>query len=367
MDLGTFYVPLKILKTFGIWITNESSMLYILYAIVMQMFFVYMFTFMMGMYFVKVSDVIDFADQSSSFCTYLVCSVKCVNYFFQCDAIEVLFKELQQCMDHFGTAQSYKKHVDKAFFFVKVYWSATFFTVFMAGFLPFFSNRLAYRQWFPYDLNVPILYYISALYQWIGTLCYSACNVMMDMIPVLLMGYYISMLEHLADKMKHFTEKSLKSTSNNELITCVRYQLKIIEFVRKTEKIFSVVIFIQGLFSSVILCTTSFALTMLVWPTDAAWMIKFISYMLAMIVQIFIPCYYGTELRLTYDKVADSLFHSEWIQEDCNFRSNVGIIMENSKTSMKIVAFGNINIDLNNFGTICNSAYSLFSVFKRIR
>ncbi|XP_070506776.1 odorant receptor 94b-like [Chironomus tepperi] len=370
MDIGFFKIPLKLTKFLGIWVKKDDSVYYLAYAMFMQFIFIYAFTFMMGMYIVNVSDIIDFADQSSSFCTYLVCSVKSINVFFQIDKLEANFRELRQCIEHYGTPESYKNHVNKAYKLLKMYWAATFFTVFYAGFIPFFSDRLAYPMWFPYSLEVPTLYYISAFYQWIGTVLYSTANVMMDMMPVLFIAYYIALFENIADRLQAIKKQKVVNgkkifDNKKELITCIHYQLKVIELVRKTENIFSVVIFIQGLFSSVILCTSSFALTMLVFPKDVDLITKFTSYMMAMVSQIFIPCYYGTELKLAYDKISDALFHSEWMYEDKETRKIISFIMEHSKEPIKIVAFGIVKIDLANFGTICNSAYSLFSVFKR--
>lgn len=370
MDLGFFNTPLRLLKFLGIWVKKNDSNSYLAYAMFMQILFVYAFTFMMGMYIVNVSDIIDFADQSSSFCTYVVCSVKSINIFFQIDKLEANFQELKQCIEEFETPESYKKHINKAYKLLKMYWAATFTTVLYAGFIPFFSDRLAYRMWFPYSLENPTMYYISAMYQWIGTVLYSTANVMMDMLPVLFIGYFIAMFENIADRLAKIRKQEIvngkkKIDNKKELIKCINYQRKVIELVRKTEKIFSVVIFIQGLFSSVILCTTSFALTMLVFPKDADLITKFTTYIMAMVTQIFIPCYYGTELKLAYDRISDALFHSEWMYEDMESKKIISFIMEHSKEPIKIVAFGIVKIDLANFGTICNSAYSLFSVFKK--
>ncbi|CAG9802331.1 unnamed protein product [Chironomus riparius] len=370
MDLGFFRTSLKLTRFLGIWVKKDDPVYYLAYSIFMQFVFVYAFTFMMGMYIVNVSDIIDFADQSSSFCTYIVCSVKCINIFFQIDKLEANFRELKQCIEDYETPELYTKHVSKANKLLKMYWAATFSTVFYAGFIPFFSDRLAYPMWFPYSLENPTLYYISAFYQWIGTILYSTANVMMDSLPVLFIAYFIALFENIADRLAAIKRQGVikgkkKFDNRKELIKCVKYQLKVIELVRKTENIFSVVIFIQGLFSSVILCTTSFALTMLVFPTDVNLMIKFTTYMMAMVSQIFIPCYYGTELKLAYERISDALFHSEWMYEDKESRKIISFIIEHSKEPMKIVAFGIVKIDLANFGTICNSAYSLFSVFKR--
>lgn len=369
MDLGFFNTPLRLTRYLGIWVKKDDSKFYLVYALFMQIVFVYAFTFMMGMYFVNVSDIIDFADQSSSFCTYVVCSVKSINIFFQIDKLETNFQELKQCIDDFETPEHYKKHIKKAYKLLKMYWTATFVTCLYGGFIPFFSDRLAYRMWFPYSLESPAMYYTSAMYQWIGTILYSTANVMMDMLPVLFIGYFIALFENIADrlasigKQKFVNEKEIDN--KKELIKCIKYQRIVIKLVRKTEKIFSVVIFIQGLFSSVILCTTTFALTMLVFPKDVDLIMKFTTYIMAMVTQIFIPCYYGTELKLAYDRISDSLFHSEWMYEDMESKKIISFIMEHSKEPMKIVAFGIVKIDLSNFGTICNSAYSLFSVFKK--
>jgi len=370
MDIDVFKIPVMVLKFNGVWIRKDSSTYYIVYSIIMQFLFGYAFTFFMGMYIVNVTGVLDFADQSSYFFTYFVCCLKCINIYIHIENIIDLFDELKECIDEFGIDNSYKKHIKQAFMFVKIFWAASFTTVFLAGFIPFFSDRLAYPMWFPYSLENPFLYYMSAFYQWIGGICYSAANVMMDMIAVLFIAYFIAMFEHLADRLEHITkheEGTERIDNKKELLACIRYQQKITKLVKEIEKIFSFIIFIQGLFSSIILCMVTFALTMVHLPEDVGILMKFTTYMASMTSQIFIPCFYGTKLQLSYDRIAESLFHCDWMYEDKEFRKIVEFIMENSKKPMRIVAIGFVKIDLSNFGSICNSAYSLFSVLRRTR
>ncbi|XP_070506777.1 odorant receptor 94b-like [Chironomus tepperi] len=371
MDIDVFKIPLMVLKFNGVWITKDSSIYYIIYSVIMQFLFTYAFTFLMGMYIIDVTGVLDFADQSSYFFTYLVCTFKCINIYIQIDDLVDLFDELKDCIDEFGLDKSYKKHIQQANMFVKFFWVASFTTVFFGGFIPFFSGRLAYPMWFPYNLDNRFLFYMSVFYQWIGTICYSAANVMMDMIPVLFMSYFIAMFEHIGDRLELITKQDEGSEeridNKKELLICIKYQQTVIKLVRKIEKMFSFIIFVQGLFSSIILCMISFALTMVHLPEDASIFMKLTTYMASMTSQIFIPCFYGTKLRLTYDRIAVTLFHCDWMYEDREFRKIVEFVMENSKTPMRIVAIGFVKIDLTNFGSICNSAYSLFSVLRRTR
>lgn len=358
MDLQVLKVPIRIIKIGGIWITKDSSTVFKVYSAIMQLLFVYIYTFLSGMYIINVTNIIDFADQSCYFFTYFVCVFKCINIYLNADTLEDLFVELKELLVKYEWNDAYIKPVKRAYVFVKIYWYAAWSNVIPGGFLAFFSGRLAYRMWFPYDADVTFYYFLSVVYQWIDTIMYSASNVMMDMLPVLLIGYFISMLQHLGDKLKDV--KDVK-----ELTDHIEYQLRIIRLIRKTERIFSVVIFVQGLFSSIVLCTCTIALTTVNFSEHPEMAMKFITFMLTMVSQIFIPCYYGTELRLTYTRLTDSLFHSEWMSKDGVYRKNVMIMLEHSSVPMRIVAFGDINIDLQNFGTICNSAYSLFSVFNR--
>lgn len=86
-----------------------------------------------------------------------------------------------------------------------------------------------------------------------------------------------------------------------------------------------------------------------------------------MVVQVFLPCHYGNKLSVASEEISMSLFHSNWIAKDVNFKKAQKILHENSKKSIKIYAFASISIDNNTFLTIYNRAYSLLNLFRSIR
>lgn len=81
---------------------------------------------------------------------------------------------------------------------------------------------------------------------------------------------------------------------------------------------------------------------------------------------IFLPSYYGTLIAHSSEKLSETLFHTDWIDEDLYYKGIVKIFMEYLKKPLTILSMDVFAINLDNFGTLCNSAYSLFAVFKRM-
>lgn len=86
--------------------------------------------------------------------------------------------------------------------------------------------------------------------------------------------------------------------------------------------------------------------------------------MIPMLFQAFLPCYYGTEITIMSEQLSSSFYQSEWLEEDRLYKSSAKIFMEFVKKPIKISSFGVFEISLGNFMRVCNSAYSLFAIFK---
>lgn len=82
--------------------------------------------------------------------------------------------------------------------------------------------------------------------------------------------------------------------------------------------------------------------------------------------QTFLPCYYGNEVALASDQISTTLFHSNWIKKHKSYKSAVGILLENSKETIRIVAIGIVYIDISTATSIGKSTYSLFALFRKM-
>lgn len=78
-------------------------------------------------------------------------------------------------------------------------------------------------------------------------------------------------------------------------------------------------------------------------------------------------CHFGNELSISSSKLSAALFHSDWIFGSKKLKKVMTIFIENTKKDSKIAAFGLFHVNLNTFGRIINSAYSLFAVIKQAK
>lgn len=92
---------------------------------------------------------------------------------------------------------------------------------------------------------------------------------------------------------------------------------------------------------------------------------KLLTYFLTMLIQLFNPGYYGSEIFSVSGMLSTSLFHSDWFEEkDKNFKLAMIIFMEKVKKPKKMSIFGVYDVNLETFSLVIKAAYTLFAVFK---
>lgn len=85
-----------------------------------------------------------------------------------------------------------------------------------------------------------------------------------------------------------------------------------------------------------------------------------------MLLQIFLPCYYGSELSSASEKICTAIYRTDWVHKDIKFKSSTKIVMANGQEPLKICSWGFVNVDIELFNSICNATYSLYALFKKI-
>lgn len=90
-------------------------------------------------------------------------------------------------------------------------------------------------------------------------------------------------------------------------------------------------------------------------------------YIISKLYQIILPCYFGGKFTFASSRISNSMFHSNWADKDKNYKTAMKIFLENTKKPMKITALsGLVAVDFVTFTTICNSAYSLYALIKKV-
>jgi hypothetical protein len=160
-----------------------------------------------------------------------------------------------------------KRRITSAIRIHKVFWGSGWITCFVASFTPFVNHEPSYKVWMPFDIESSGIYFwISSTYTSIVVLILSVTVITLDMIPVYFMAYAAGLTEELASRLRKIGDESSdpKKTPNMEkdLIKCIQIHQKIISFVGDVKENFSLAIFLQGFASSVIICSSAYAMSM---------------------------------------------------------------------------------------------------------
>jgi 7tm Odorant receptor len=205
--------------------------------------------------------------------TYIAMLLKSINFITHIGEIKLLFDTIETVLEKDPMSEKFKKRiqtVDKVF---KFFWASAVMTTVLGSLIPFVTHELAYRMWFPYDYNNnDVLFWISASFQIFESCSYCGLDMVLNMVPVFFMVYILGMLEQLCDRLDELKRRKTlnpdgsinRFESNNnskEFLKCIEYHLNILQIKKRVEKIFSTVLLLQGLMSTLILCTTSYALT----------------------------------------------------------------------------------------------------------
>ena len=87
--------------------------------------------------------------------------------------------------------------------------------------------------------------------------------VALDMLPVFFMSAANGLLEELSERLSRIGENQQNIQKDlKELLKCIEIHLKIKHFTKATGDMFSTTILIQGLLSSILLCSTAFSLSL---------------------------------------------------------------------------------------------------------
>lgn len=89
----------------------------------------------------------------------------------------------------------------------------------------------------------------------------------------------------------------------------------------------------------------------------------FIAFGSLALLQAFIPCYFGNEIKISTAQFLDCIEYESWINSDD--KKNFIILQECLKKNVKVRAAELFSIDLDSFLAIIKAAYSVFTFFRR--
>jgi hypothetical protein len=369
-----FELLMKLLKYHGWWITKESSRNYKLYCFILHVFIVDLVAILQALYLLAVDDMTDLVLIMSILPTCFGIQVSSYSLLYHMDNILELFSMIEKCIEMYGMSDRFKENLLKMDKIYKVFWFLGILTTASFAIYGIVMHDLPGRLLTPFDPNTTVGFSILLTYLIMSTYVCCMISISLDLLPVIFMCYIEQMLLQLCERLNNLKyQKPLfdsrgkinKSWKDNraELIKCVDYQLKIHAITQKLESSFSVVFLIRGFLTMWVVGVNVLFMAVM---QDFSLYAKVASYVILMLAASFVPCFYGSRITAVSEEITSSIISSEWYHEDKQYQQLIKIVMEFSKRPVRIEAIGVFEINLEAFKNICQSAYSLFCVGKRI-
>ncbi|KAJ8736488.1 hypothetical protein PYW08_007144 [Mythimna loreyi] len=384
-QIDCFKIQMKFWKFLAIWPSDDDSRSYSYYskAFIIIFVFVYYFFFSINFYFLprRLDIFIDdlmfyFTDCSvlSKVLTFLLMREKIVAI------LDVLESEIFQPNDDEGRAiivkaKKFNIMYYKAVAFVSVTSNGTLLSPLLVHFIKgsallfpvcsygFFSE--SFRNMFVYPLY---------FYQSVGITFHMLYNLNVDTFFLGLLVFIIAQLEVLDVKLRKVTDENKLDDADKENIDknkeavmkinkCIVHFDEVGKFCDLVEEVFSVTLFVQFGMASCIICVCLMRFTM---PAPMDYFLFLGTYMCVMILQIMVPCWYGTRIMDKSSLLAFSIYNCDWTSTSRQFKSNMRLFVERTNKPLSITGGKMFCLSLPAFTSIMNSAYSFFTLLQQM-
>ncbi|XP_050362223.1 odorant receptor 49b-like [Nymphalis io] len=146
-----------------------------------------------------------------------------------------------------------------------------------------------------------------------------------------------------------------------KLKECLRHYDNILTYCSDVQSIINLIMFVKFGLGSMLICVL---LCGLLLPQTMESIMFMLFYSSAMILQIFVPCWLGTQLTYQSQELVFAAYNSDWIPRTEPFKRSVKVFMERAKTPIVMIGLKLFPLSLETFTSIMKSAYSFFALLR---
>ncbi|XP_021204320.3 odorant receptor Or1-like [Bombyx mori] len=171
--------------------------------------------------------------------------------------------------------------------------------------------------------------------------------------------------ENIFERSSHIWKalKDEKIKIHSKLVFCVEHYRQIVWFVKEVESIFGEAMTVQFFVMAWVICMTVYKIVGL-----SIYSAEFVSmgvYLGCMLAQLFIYCYYGTQLKVESESVNTSLYCSNWLSSLPKVRRQMLIMMQYCSKPLTPRTAYVIPMSLETYISVLKSSYSLFTLLNQ--
>ncbi|KAJ6635359.1 putative odorant receptor 71a [Pseudolycoriella hygida] len=240
------------------------------------------------------------------------------------------------------------------------------------------KTELPFLGWYPLDwTNNSLHYWIAYVYQIIGILIEINLNVTMELFPSYLMHMLSIQMEILGFRLQRISSSICDSDvliqdiaiSRSEQQLVVQEMVELLKLHQHMDKLaesieqnFTMAFFAQICLSGTVMCCIAYQLTYTSPIENIIQYCFFVSFLMGVVIQIFLPCYFGNEIMLTSAALSNHVYSSSWHSFSLKYRKLVITFMERLKRTRTLLVGKLFPLSLDTFTSIVYFAYRLYAV-----
>nr|QMS80320.1 odorant receptor [Histia rhodope] len=180
----------------------------------------------------------------------------------------------------------------------------------------------------------------------------------------ILRGNYENITER-AKIVAQLTKEDYDKVLKRLFVDCLTHFKKVSELLELLQSIFSSAIVVQFTIGGWILCMAAYKIIELnVLSIEFTSMVLFI---LCILTELFIYCYYGNEVTLESERVAGSVYAAQWVPAPAWFRRALLAALVRARRPLRPLAGRVLPLSLNTFLKILKSSYSFYAVLRQTK
>ncbi|EDW85627.1 uncharacterized protein Dwil_GK23056 [Drosophila willistoni] len=300
----------------------------------------------------------------TTFVTCLACSLKFLIYaynFEMVSKIEDLLRKLDQRVSGPKQINIYSQLRNQQrmilYIFIGIYLPCAVFAE--LSFLFQEQRALMYPAWFPFDwISSTRNFYIANVYQIVGISFQLLQNYVSDCFPAVVLCLISAHIKMLCLRFEQVVDEK-------ELENCITDHKHLLELFRAIEAFMSLPMFIQFAVTALNVCIGIAAL--LFFVSEPMSRIYFLFYAMAMPLQIFPTCYFGTDNEFWFGRLHYAAFSCNWLDQSKTFKRKLMLFVERSLKRSTAMAGGMLRVHVDTFFSTLKFAYSLFTIILRMR
>ncbi|KAH8413671.1 hypothetical protein KR222_003187, partial [Zaprionus bogoriensis] len=346
--------------------------LYLLYSLCLNVIVTIGYPLHLGLSVFQNDNLSDDIKNLTTFATCLACSLKFTIYaynFHKVDKMEQLLRlldaQVQGPAERAIYRQLRKQLRNILYVFIGIYLPVGLFAE--LSFIFQDERRLMYPAWFPFDWRLTAQnYYIAHVYQIGGVSCQLMQNYVNDCYPAVMLCLISAHIKMLYKRFEQIGQDAVQGTHTKvELESCITDHKRLLELFQTMESFMSLPMLIQLTVSAMNVCVSIAGL--LFFVTEPLGRTYFLFYAMAMPLQIFPSCYYGTDNEFWFGRLHYAAFSCNWLAQSRSFKKELMLFVERSLKQNTPMAGGMLRIHLDTFFSTLKFAYSLFTIILRMQ